>query len=102
MKEIQPQIKDKVVIVGEQEKKHQMEFIGSLKPYKGHTLFKVNKVTGEILEAEFEKLDLKINSLDKQHVNTVHRKVIVEAGFYYVSALNKKNVLKKFIKNLRK
>lgn len=101
MDELKPKIKDKVVIVGEQEKKHQQEFVGSLKPYKGHTLFKVNKKTGEITEAEFEKLDLQINSLDQDHLNTARRKVIIEPGFYYVPALNKKNVLKKIIKKLR-
>jgi len=98
MKEIQPQTKDKVVIVGEQEKKFQQVFLGSYKPYKGHKLWKVCKKTLEITEAEYEKLDLHIKDLDKPLIGAKKKKVIIEEGFLYIQALNKKNVLKKLMK----
>ena len=81
----------------EQEKK--LKLLTTIKPHRGHTLFKVNTETREISEAEFEETDVEYHSvINKQNVSK--RKVIVEEGHIYVSALNKKNVLKKISKSI--
>ena len=58
----------------------------------------VNTHTGEVSEAEYtiEPLSLK-RRLTKQELKNppVKKKVIIEEGFIYMSALNKKNVIRK-------
>ena len=98
MKEIQPIDKDKVAIVKQQEQRTELKYLGSLRPKNGHTLFKVSRATGEISEASFEEIDVVYNQVNsKKDVENLRtkKKVIVEEGYFYVSALNKKNVLRK-------
>jgi hypothetical protein len=83
----------------EQEKKEKL--LQTIKPHRGHTLFKVNLKTNEISKAEFEKTDIEyMNAIGRNNVS--RKKVIVEEGYYYVSALNKKNVIKKIKKIFKK
>lgn len=93
MKEIQPQLKDEIVKVPEQ--KTELKFLGSNKPYRGHTLFKINISTSEIEVADFEVKAIPLKNAKLKNP-PVRKKVIVEEGFYYISALNKKNALKKW------
>jgi len=98
MKELEIKTKDKVVITAQQEKKYEHKLVRSIRPHKGHTLFKVCEKTGDISEAEFEKQDLQIKDLSNPLLGAVKKKVIIEEGFIYISALNKKNVIKKLTK----
>ena len=55
-----------------------MNLIGRITPKRGHTLFKVNTTTGLVTNAVVDG-----------------KRVIIEDGYIYISALNKKNVVKK-------
>lgn len=67
--------------------------VSNVKPYRGHTLFKVDKTTLEIIPATIEDSD--VTSKDKAGMTVRHKRVVVEEGYAYFSALNKKNVIKK-------
>ena len=88
-------------LVSEKEQEKKLEKIATIKPHRGHTLFEVNMATGEILEAEFEKQDVHYHEVINNH-NISKKKVITKEGYFYVSALNKKNVLKKLNKQAKK
>lgn len=98
MKELNPIEPDRVKIVNEKQQEVKLEYLGSVRPKKGHTLFKVNTYTGEISEAEYsiEPLSLK-RPLTKQELKNppVKKKVLIEKDYIYMSALNKKNVIRK-------
>lgn len=122
MKSVVPEleVKDKVVIVGQNEVNKFQKLISSVRPFKGHTLFEVDLNAKEIREAEFEdepaqfvkEANIKTQPrahgvitkedgtkklvLPKQHVR--QRKVLKNEGCIYISALNKKNVYKRLIK----
>lgn len=75
--------------------------IGSFKPHKGHTLFSVNSKTGEVKKAEFKVQDLTFNkALNKNYSKT--KKVIIEDGCRYITALNIKNLFKKLGYKIKK
>lgn len=65
-----------------------------IKYYKGHTIFKVDKETLEISEAELSQLPMK----DGKGNIIKDKKVVMEDGFIYISSLNETNVKKKLIK----
>ena len=85
---------DKTEIVAEVPVKTQ-KLIHSIKPYKGHTLFAINPITGKCSEAEYESITANISG-------AVRKKVIAEANCVYISALNKRNALIKFFKMVGK
>jgi hypothetical protein len=92
---------DKVKVSAEKEQEKKQKLLTTIKPHRGHTLFKVNTETMEISKAEFEKTDIDyLNVVNKNNVSK--RKVIVEEGHVYISALNKKNVIKKMAKSINK
>lgn len=72
-----------------------LERIGTFRPYKGHKIFKVNKETLEISEAEITTIPIKTKEKGKK---LSKKKIIAEDGYTYVSALNIKNVKKKLLK----
>jgi hypothetical protein len=74
-----------------QEQESKIERVGQLKPQKGHTVFQYNTKTGAITKAVFEE-DLPY-AFGKQN-----KRIIVEDGCIYVSALNLKNAAKKVAK----
>lgn len=90
---------DKIEIqTQEQEKKH-VKLIGSQIAVKGLTLWEYNVKTKEIKEAEFQKQDLVLTSLDINEINRQFRtKVLVKPDCVYRQALNKKNLIKKLKK----
>ena len=89
MNELEP----KVVIEQQAEKDQRKEktLLGTIVPHKGHTLYKVDLETEEVSLAKYSSA----YNVDK----TIPKKVIVEEGYYFVSALNRKNALKKFRKS---
>lgn len=99
MKEVQPIAKDKIVIVKQAEQEKQNKLVGRLRPAKGHTLYEVNLTTGEVNAAQFEGETLIIKDLNSNAPeNHKTKKVMVNKGCVYVSALNVKNLMKKLIK----
>ena len=99
MKELEVVPSDPVAEIRKKEEEAKVEFMGSLRPKKGHTLFKVCKKTHEISEAEYKTSPAKFNELVNGQPVT-RRKVIVEDGFIYISCLNKKNVERKLSRKL--
>jgi hypothetical protein len=89
-----PTDKDQVKLVAEQQQEKQLKLLGSHLPKRGHTLFEVEIATGEISVAKLEG-EIVIG-IDGQQ--TLTRKIVSKDGFAYVSALNKKNALKKLAK----
>lgn len=85
--------KDKMSVVSQKEQEKKQEILGSIKPHRGHTLFKYNKLTKVLSKAKFEELDAKFDISFKEIKQP--RKIIVEENYLYVSALNEKNARKK-------
>ena len=76
----------------EVEKQHKLLY--SIKPHKGHTLYKIHKKTLEISLVDFETQDINYVQAMKRDYSQ-KKKVIKEEDYIYVSCLNIKNVHKR-------
>lgn len=74
--------------------KKELKLIGTLKPQKGHKCFEINTITNEISEAEFyeDYVSMFSSSYERK------KKLKVKENCIYITALNKKNAMKKFKK----
>lgn len=90
-------VKEKTELSVEKEQKQKDNFVGTIVPYPGHTLFEVDIYTGEITEAEYEQQDLVLGK-DWKKESAKKGKVIMKKDKIYISALNKKNCAKKALK----
>lgn len=105
MKELEPhnflqKEKDKIEVSQEKQIEYQLIYQGTIVPHEGHTLYEIDLKTKEINEAEYQHQDYVFDP--EWHPSKklkVDSKVIMNEGCVYVSALNKKNALKKFEKN---
>ena len=88
-------------IVAKKEQKKEDKKVTTIKPHRGHTLFEWNIAESELVEATFEKTDVDYLAVINKH-NVARRKVIMKAGCIYVSALNKKNAMRKLKQPLTK
>jgi predicted nuclease with TOPRIM domain len=93
MKELK--LKDDVNIEISVKKKQQKEkeFIGTIIPHEGHTIYQINDETLEIEKAKFSNTTFIFGGENK-------KEILIMKGCTYVSALNKKNALKKYKKGL--
>ena len=66
------------------------KFHGTFKAQRGHTLFKYDPIENELTEADYELLPA-----DFMNPKKVKKKVVMQVGCHYISALNKKNAAKK-------
>ncbi len=94
-KELELNVKNNIEVSIEQEQKYQQKHIGSIHPHRGHTLFEVNLATGKIDTAEFQQKDYVVGS--DLNSGEARKKVIMKQDCVYISALNKRNALKKFM-----
>lgn len=85
MKETETKKQDKIEIVKQSKKDIQRILVGSVKPQKNHTIFEVNLVENTIVKATFDR-----DFIFGQKNKSVSKK----ENCIYISALNKKNVLK--------
>lgn len=94
MKEINQQPQGKIENIKQVsiEKKH--VFLGTLKPQKGHKMFEVNMKLKTIEEAKFDELPAIKFTDAKVGVKSAKKKITITPDCVYISALNKKNVLK--------
>jgi hypothetical protein len=98
MKELEDFLKPKEIKeVAQAEQEYRLELDESITPHRGHILFKVDLDTGKISEAEYAH-DL-VWCPKKATFIPENATLIKEAGYKYVSALNKSNVEKKLSKN---
>ena len=88
-KEFEIKFKDKIEVTVEQQKEDRLEYIETLIPHGGHTVWRVNEETLEVEEATYLQSDWIFNGVNKL-------KMLIEDGWFYTSALNKKNALKNF------
>lgn len=94
MKELQEKKIDKIENIKQVSIEKQTVFLGSIKPKKGHTLFEVNINSKTIEKAVFdEKPPLKFTDA-KLGVKSCSKKITRKDECIYISALNKKNVIK--------
>lgn len=87
------QLKEKEIkpveeVVREMRKENQ--YVASIMPKKGQSLFKYNIQTKVITKVEDFQTEVKMNG-------SVTKKLIMEKGNLYVAALNKRNAAKKFL-----
>lgn len=89
MKELE--IKNNINIEVSVKKKKQVEhqLIDNIIPFDGHKIWEINNVTLEIEPAKFSNNTFLFDGVNK-------KEIFVKKGFTYISALNKKNALKKF------
>ncbi len=94
MKEIEQNINNKsdIEVSVKQKKQVEHQLIGNIIPYEGHIIWKINKETLEIEKAKFINKAYIVGSENK-------KEIIQQDGFFYCSALNKKNALKKYFQN---
>jgi len=77
----------------EMEKKGpESNFLGSISPNKGHRLFQLNTETGEVTEAHVEGKLVEMPDGRKE----IRKQVFIRDKYLYISALNKKNAIKRF------
>lgn len=94
MKELEVKRKDKVEQVKQQVQEIQTVFDYKITPQKNHTLFEVNLKLKTIEIAEFDELPaIKFEEAMKGNI-IAQKKVTKKENCIYISALNKKNVLK--------
>lgn len=91
---INPEIeeKDKTELIQQKQIEKQQVLIGSILPKRGHTLFECNLYENTVNAAKIENT-ANVVFIDGKPV--VKKKVIKNKGCVYVSALNKKNAIKK-------
>ena len=70
----------------------EINFLGSISPNKGHRLFQLNTETGEVTEAHVEGKIVEMPNGRKE----IRKQVFIREKFLYISALNKKNAIKRF------
>lgn len=87
-------VKDKTEIVKQQQAEIQKVLDNTIRPNRGHTLFEINLVENTIQKAKFDELpNVKWEDALKGQIS-VQKKVTKKDNCIYISALNKKNVLK--------
>lgn len=68
--------------------------LSSLYPQRGHKCFEINLDTHEINEVEYIETTVEVTSISGE--NYKRKKILVKDNCTYITALNKKNALKKF------
>lgn len=88
MKELEVKQKDKMELSVQQKKQIEHELISKIIPHENHVIWQINKETLEIEKAKFSNATYVLGGENK-------KEIIIKDGFAYVSALNKRNALKK-------
>jgi hypothetical protein len=73
------------------------KFLGSVSPNKGHKIYQLDTETGEISEAHVEGKVIELPDGRKE----IRKQIFVRDKFLYVSALNKRNAVKRFARMAR-
>ena len=85
--------------------KKEKELLGTLYPQKGHKCFEINTLTNEIKEAEYSTNEtsylLNPDVSVKSMRGYIKRVLNTKSNCVYITALNKKNALKKYNEQLK-
>jgi len=94
-------------LAAEQRQVKSNTLVAQIKPQPGHTVFEFDLATGQVQPATIESVTVAHvpqSKLPEHHIrvmgntsNVVRKKVVQRPQCLYVSALNKKNAIKKFI-----
>lgn len=90
--------KEKTELSVQQEQEYQLKLHTTIFSHPNHILWEIDTKTLKVREATFEAQDIEIDLSKEVSVFTPRGKVIIRQGCVYVSALNKKNALKKYRK----
>ena len=100
--DLQDALNEKIQIeaVVKKEKEIQYVLIESLRPKPGHTLFEINTKTLEIGLAEFiTKKTISLFEAIQICDGTYNDEIMIKLDCVYISALNKKNAMKRYHEN---
>ena len=89
MKELELKNETKIEISVKQKKQVEHRLIGKIIPFEGHTIWQINDETLEIEVAKFSNATYHFEGENK-------KEIITKKGHTYISALNKKNAIKKY------
>ena len=89
MKELELKVETKIEVSVNKKKQIEHELIGDIELYDGHTIWQINNQTLEVEKAKF-------SNATYHFAGDNRKEIIVKQGHTYVSALNKKNALRKF------
>lgn len=76
-------------------KKQEIEYVlqGTIKPQAGHSIWELNKVTGEIKKAQFKR------NTAVYGAELPTEELVVKSDCIYIPALNAENAKRKYLKN---
>lgn len=86
--------KDKSEISVQKQQQKEKELIGQIFPYENHKIWEIDK---ETLEVRLAKYEVERTFIIGQRM-VENKSIIITKGCAYISALNKKTALKKFMK----
>jgi len=90
---IEKENKDKLEFVKQTKAEIKKVLIGKMHPNRGHSLFEVDLELKTIQLAKFDRPDV-LKFEDAQKGVTENKKVTIKENCKYITALNKKNVIK--------
>jgi hypothetical protein len=94
---INPEHKPKQELSVKKKKQIEHKYIGSVSPFRGHKVFEVNEVTGEIQEASYVKSkNIEWEVAVKSMEAGFKREIVINQSCVYISALNKESALKRY------
>lgn len=82
--------KDKIEIVNQEQENYQLNKLGSLSLKNGMKIFEINIKEKTIEDVQYE------DEVYKAFEKTTNRKIIVKENCVYITAINKKNAVRKF------
>ena len=91
---------DKVEIINQSEKKYRLQKVAQIIPHKGHTTFEINAKTGEVKTVEYKEIKANVSLKTKTVEPLITKTIEVKKDCMYISALNEKNAIKKFNKQI--
>ena len=94
---VENETQDQVEIIDEKSIEKQEMFLGSLRPHSGHSCYEYDTETNTVQLAKFEQAEFNMITGEP-----LKRKIITKESAMYITALNKKNAIKKFSKILNR
>lgn len=99
MKELENKDKDVVVNVAEKPVEYTENYLHTAVLKRGQKMWMIHKDTLEIKEAQYKEQAIRFEDAVVGNVSSA-RKLIVEHGWFYIAAINKKNAYLKFLKHI--
>jgi hypothetical protein len=102
MLDFQRKVKDEIKNVRDTDKKKELILVGNQRKIDGLNLWEFNTVTGEIKQAQYQKIDVVIRNFSDKAIlalsRNINHKVIAHEHCIYIQAINKENAIKQYRK----